>query len=47
MTTSTPAEALMSFSLLLIAGLGVLVVVGLVVTIVIVASASRGREDDR
>jgi hypothetical protein len=47
MASSTPAEAFMSFSLLLVAGLGALVVVGLVVTIVLVASASRGREDDR
>jgi hypothetical protein len=47
MVSSTPSEAFMSFTLLLAAGLGALLLVGLIVTIVIVLSASRGREEDR
>lgn len=43
----TVSEAFMSFMLLIGAGIGLVAMLGVIVAVVIAASGSRGRDDDR
>jgi hypothetical protein len=40
-------EAFMSFMLLIAAGIGLVVMIGVIVAVVIAATSSRGRDDER
>jgi hypothetical protein len=41
-----PQEAFISFMLLIAAGIGLVVMIGVIVAVVIAATSSRGRDDE-